>query len=61
MADHRANAAKKRCDFVISYRTPPRGGGWGPDLSGLRDFGQIISGVSAKSAICSDFGQFLAP
>ena len=28
-ARHRAYTLKKRCDFVIPYRTPPRGDGWG--------------------------------
>ena len=51
---------KNTSNLAPPYRTPPRGGGWGPDLSGLRVFGQIISGVSAKSAICSDFGSVLS-
>ena len=33
---------------MISYRTPPRGGGWGLDLRYVRDFGPILRYVSAN-------------
>ena len=35
-------------------------GGGGPDLSAIRDFGQILSATRAKSAISSDFEQILS-
>ena len=44
----RAYSAKKRCDFVIPYRTLPGVGGGGPDLSGLRDFRRFLKGISSK-------------
>ena len=44
-------SAENTSNLAPPYRTPPRGGGWGPDLRGLRDFGRILNGIRSKVAI----------
>ena len=48
MVHHRAYGAKKKCDFVIPYRTLPGVGGGGPEISGLRDFRRFLRAISSK-------------
>ena len=44
---------KKKCDFGISCRTPPGGGGVPSDLKHLRDFGQFLKILSEKGKLAN--------